>query len=380
MKMTFVTHSMYPESIGGREKYVYYLADALGKKGHEVKVFTCTPTLHSRVKKYDNFTVYYFPSFDIPLKGAKYRLPIGMLPYLLTDKSDVIHAQNLHHFTTVVSAFVAKIKNRPLVITEHGYSSMEGLMKIIIRTYEKTFVKFIGKSSNQVIGVSDFISNELKERYKISPEKIVTVHNAVEENNFSDMNNQFKEKYSLQNKRVILGVGRLTKEKGFQYLIMAFKKISEEFPDTILVIIGPKSSYKMILDKLVKRLELTEKVLFTGPLEDEMVKSAIKSCEMIVIPSKYEPFPFVALEALSYEKPAIASSVGGLPEIFTHGVNGLLVKPEDVEDLEEKIKILLTDENVKANIIKNSKESLQRFTWKSFIEKMENIYEKALAH
>jgi glycosyltransferase involved in cell wall biosynthesis len=370
---------MYPESIGGREKYVYYLADALGKRGHEVKVFTCTPTLHSKVKKYDNFTVYYFPSFDIPLKGAKYRLPLGMLPYLLTDKADVIHAQDLHHFTTVVSAFVSKIKNKPLVITEHGYSSMEGLMKILIRTYEKTFVKFIGRNSNQVIGVSDFISNELKERYKINPEKIVTVHNAVEENNFSSTNNQFKEKYSLQNKIIILGVGRLTKEKGFQYLIMAFKKISEEFPDTMLVIIGPQSSYKKILEKLVERLGLTEKVLFTGPLEDELVKSAIKICEMVVIPSKYEPFPFVALESLGYEKPVVASAVGGLPEIFTHEENGLLVKPEDEEDLEEKIRILLTDEEMKKKLIENSKKSLDRFAWNTFIEKMESVYEKASA-
>jgi glycosyltransferase involved in cell wall biosynthesis len=78
--------------------------------------------------------------------------------------------------------------------------------------------------------------------------------------------------------------------------------------------------------------------------------------------------------------PLTLVNVGGLPEIFTHGENGLLVKPEDAEDLQEKIKILLTDENVKANIIQNSKKSLERFTWKSFMEKMESIYEKTPAH
>jgi len=380
MRITLITHSMYPASIGGREKYVYYLADALGKRGHQVKIFTCMETLYSKVKKYKNFTVYYFPSFDIPLKPALYRIPLALFNKLLREDCDVIHAHDLHHFTTVVCALVSKLKNKPFVVTEHGYPPSEGLMNFLIRVYDKTLLKFIEKSSFKVIGVSDFISNELRERYDINPVKILTVHNAIDSQNFINHSYEFKKMYGLKNKKIILSVGRQTKEKGFQNLIKAFKKISKKYPDRVVVIIGPEKSFKTALNKLVKRLGLTKKVIFTGPLEDKLVKSAINSCEMVVIPSLYEPFGFIALEALSYKKPVIASDTGGLSEIFVHGVNGLLVKPNDYKDLEEKIEVLLSDKRIKNVLVANSKEVLRRFDWKSFIDKMETIYEKTSLH
>ncbi|MBS3055136.1 MAG: glycosyltransferase family 4 protein [Candidatus Aenigmarchaeota archaeon] len=376
MKITLVTHSMYPDSIGGRERYVYYLADALGKKGHQVKVFTCTNSFHSKVKKYRNFTVYYFPSIDIPLKSALYRIPFAMVPRLLKDDSEIIHAQDMHHFTTFVSSVSARAKNKSFIVTEHGYPPMEGLMKLLIKVYDRTLLKFIEKISFKIIGVSNFISTELEERYKINGNKITTVHNAIPANYFVKNNFEFREKYSLKDKRIILGVGRLTKEKGFQYLIMAFKKISKKFPSAVLVLIGPYRSYKNALDRSVKRLRLTGKVIFTGPLGDDIVKSAISCCEMVVIPSLYEPFPFVPFEALRYGKPVIASATGGLSEIFVHGINGLLVKPGDYKDLEQKIELLLSDKKMRTALIQNSDDVLQRFNWRSFLHKMENIYEK----
>lgn len=376
MRITLVTQSMYPDSIGGREKYVYYLADALGKRGHKVKVFTCMETFQTKIKKYKNFSVYYFPSFDIPLKPALYRIPVLMLAKLLNDDADVIHAHDLHHLTTFECALIAKLKNKPLIVTEHGYPPLEGLTGFLIKVYDKTLLRLIKKNSSKIIGVSNFISGELHSRYNVDPKKILTVHNALDTNDFTDHNYEFRRKYHLQKKRIILGVGRLTKEKGFQHLIHAFKKISREYPDTILVIIGPYRGYKIALDKLVKRLGLNQKVIFTGPLEDKMVKSALNCCEMVVIPSKYEPFGLVALEAMNFKKPVIASSIGGLTEILTDGVNSLLVEPGDYREIEEKMEMLLEDKNVKYSLTKNSNDALQKFNWKSFIEKMEKIYEE----
>src|SRR3989338_6314780 len=302
MKITIVTHSIYPDSIGGREKYVYYLADVLGKRGHEVKVFTCSKGFASRVKKYKNFAVYYFPSLDIPLKEAVYRIPVLMLDKLLKDDADIFHVYDLHHFTSFVTALAAHVKKKPLIITECGYPPLEGLMHYLIKIYDKTLLKYIERRSNKFIAVSDFISNELNERYNVPRGKITRIYNAIDTGNFRIRNQQFKKRYNLSNKRIILGVGRLTKEKGFQHLIKAFKKISTKFPDTTLVIIGPNKSYKHLLDKLIKDLGLGKKVILTGAIDEELVKDAIRSCEMLVIPSEYEPLPLVAFEALSYGK------------------------------------------------------------------------------
>jgi len=380
MKITLVTHSMYPESIGGREKYVYYLADSLGKRGHKVKVFTCTPALHSRVRKYENFTVHYFPSIDIPLKNAKYRIPVMMALKLLQDDADIIHAQDLHHFTTFASSLAAAITKRKVIVTEHGYPPLGGLMKLLIEIYDKTCLKFIGKSSSKIIAVSNFISKELERRYKLDRAKSITIHNGMYNMQTAATDaDAFVEKYALKNKKIILGIGRQTKEKGFQYLIRAFKKISGKFPNIVLVIVGPPGGYRIVLEGLVRKFGLAKRVIFTGPLDEELVRSAMKKCEMVVIPSEYEPFPFVALESLSFGKPVVAAAVGGLPEIFTNGSNGLLFMPEDEKDLAEKMQLLLKNREVKNKLIRNSRESLKRFNWDSFIEKIESVYEKVAA-
>jgi len=379
MKITLVTHSVYPESIGGREKYVYYLADALGKRGHDVKVLTCTSGLHARIKNYENFSVHYYPSFDIPLKNARYRIPIGMSLMLLQDDADVIHAQDIHHFTTFASSLATRIRRKPFVVTEHGYPPLGGLMKVLIKVYDATLLKLIGKSSSRIIAVSDFIADELKWRYNLDERKIIKLNNGMYEIDTRG-GKIFVKKHSLENKRIILGIGRQTKEKGFQYLIEAFRKISKEFPNAVLVIIGPLSSYNTYLQGLAKNLGLSERIIFTGPVSEEALKSAMKNSEIVVIPSEYDPFPFVALESLSYGKPVVASDVGGLKEIFAHNVNGLLFKSRNSEDLASKMELLLRDKRLRKRLERNSRKSLQRFNWGNFVDEMESIYEKCASN
>lgn len=376
MKITFVTHSMYPESIGGREKYVYYLADALGERGHEVKVFTCTSGFHSIIKKYDNFSVHYYPSFDIPLKNARYRIPIGLSFKLMQDDADIIHAQDIHHFTTFVSAVAAFLKRKSFIVTEHGYPPLGGLMKILIKIYDYSLLKFIGKSSLKIIAVSNFIADELKWKYNFDERKIVKLNNGMY-NVDTQASKIFVKKYSLKNKRIILGIGRQTEEKGFQYLIEAFSRISNKFPNIALAIVGPLSVYSLYLSGLAEKLGISKKVIFAGKVSEEALRSAMKNSEIVVIPSEYEPFPFVALESLKYGKAVIASNVGGIPEIFSDGVNGLLFNPRDSSDLAAKLEILLKNKKLREKLEENSKKTLRRFDWRRFVEKVEAIYEES---
>jgi len=253
-------------------------------------------------------------------------------------------------------------------------------MKLLIKIYDKTLLGMIKKSAEKFIGVSDFISEEMASRYGVEKKKIMTVRTGIYRgNHFENKNLKFAERYGLENKKIILGIGRLTKEKGFQYLIKAFNGISKTFPDTALVIIGPQTSYKTALQRLSRNLGLNRRIIFTGPLDDSQVKGAISSCEVMVIPSEYEPFPLAALEALENGKAVIASTAGGLPEIFTHNFNGLLVRPGDAEDLEEKLGELLSNKKLKASLMKNARKSSKRFSWDKFIEKMERIYEETSA-
>ena len=188
----------------------------------------------------------------------------------------------------------------------------------------------------------------------------------------------FREKYDLENKRILLAVGRLTKEKGFQYLIKALPRILKKVPESILIIIGPKNYYEKNLKELVKLNNLSNKVIFTGLVSEKILKSALFSSDVVVIPSVYEPFGIIALEAMAYGKPIVASGAGGLSEFLTNGENCLLVSPASTNELSEKISGLLINEKLANKLGKRAKETVKRYDWKNMIDKILDIYENEL--
>lgn len=382
MKITNVTHSFLPDSVGGRENYVYNLAEGLGRKGYEIEVLTCGNGLLQKTHStmYGHFTAYYFSSFNFPLKIATYRISLTMCARLLTDDTALIHAHDIHHFTTFIAAIAAKLRRKPLIITEHGYPSrpLEGPFNWVMKAYELAIIPVVNRFCQRFVATSNFIGQELASRYHVDPRKISILHNAVDPTPYAKPDRSFLDAFPITRQAFILTVGRQTKVKGFQHLIRAFEEVSKNHPEQMLVIVGPPAEYSTYLHELVKSLKLQQKVLFTGPIEYGKVISAIWLSRMVVIPSLYEPFGLIALEALSSGTPVIASKVGGLQEIIKDGVNGFLVKPGSEEELRDRIELLLADGNISRKFRENSRMTLQRFDWNRFLLAMEKIYRDQL--
>lgn len=380
MKIVLVTHSFFPYSIGGREKYVYDLAKGLSKAGHEVEVFTCGDSLFKRYYKIEDsgFIVHYFPRFLIPLLVGYYRIPFTIFSRLLKTDADIIHAHDFHHFTSLICAVVSKKLKKPFLLTEHGYPEQFGIINSAIKFYDKFFLPQIVKSSNKIIAVSNFIKEKLIWKYHVPKRKIQVVHNAIDLSEYKVESNIFREKYGLKNKKIILAVGRLTKEKGFQYLIKAFPNILKNVPESVLVIIGPKNYYEKKLKELTRLNKVVDKVIFTGVVSEEMLKSALFSSNLVIIPSLYEPFGIIALESMAYGKPIIASGVGGLSEFLINYENCLLVSPDSTKELSEKVLELLTNKKLANRLGRNAKKTVKKYDWKNMIDKMLDIYKNEL--
>ncbi len=110
-------------------------------------------------------------------------------------------------------------------------------------------------------------------------------------------------------------------------------------------------------------------------LSDDMLKSAIYTSDVIVIPSLYEPFGLAALESMAYAKPIVASNVGGLSEILTNNKNSLLVPPADENELVKKILKLIKDEDLAKRLGKNAKKDVKNYDWNKIIDDIINVYE-----
>jgi glycosyltransferase involved in cell wall biosynthesis len=379
MKIILVTHSFYPGSIGGREKCIFTLANALSKR-HEVEVFTCSDSFSKSFKKTINskFFIRYFPTIRIPVAGTYYRIPYTMFFELIKSNADIIHTSDFHHFTTFISALAAKKSKKPFFLIEHEYPRETGITKLFIDFYNKFFVPTISKSTDVAVAISNSTKKELINIYKIQAKKIHVIPDMINLNEYNSKSVEFRKKYKLENKKIILAVGRLVRKKGFQYLIKAFPKILENFPEAVLVIIGPWHNYKNELVSLVKKMKLKDKIIFTGIVSDKMLKSAIYCSDVFVIPSLHEGFGIVALEAMAYSKPIVASNAGGLSEILEHNKNSLLVPPGDINKLADEIMKLLKDQKLAKNIAENARREVEKYDSRKNIDKLIKIYNECI--
>jgi|Deesub1362A_J573_1020465.scaffolds.fasta_scaffold00057_161 glycosyltransferase involved in cell wall biosynthesis len=166
----------------------------------------------------------------------------------------------------------------------------------------------------------------------------------------------------------ILYAGRMEKIKGVEYLIGAFSAVKEKIPTAHLYIIG-SGLLERNLKKLADRQGIAN-VHFLGMLENRLVLSYMKSCDVFVLPSLTEGFPLVLVEAMACGAPIVATNVKGINEIIEDGKNGFLVGAKDEDALASKIITILTDSNLKKDISKNNVEKSREYDWKTITKKL----------
>jgi glycosyltransferase involved in cell wall biosynthesis len=175
----------------------------------------------------------------------------------------------------------------------------------------------------------------------------------------------------------VLFVGRLVYEKGAHVLINGIPKVLEKV-DAKFVIVG--SGYmKEQLSNIVKSMGLEHKVLFTGFVDDETLLKLQRCADVSVVPSLFEPFGIVALEAMAAKSPVVVSDTGGLSEIVDHDSTGIKVYSNSPESLAWGITKILLDGNYANRIRENAFKKVQeKYDWDKIAQQTERIYEGVL--
>lgn len=377
MKIAMVTHTFLPDYIGGRENHVYYLSKELINAGFEVCIFTNNPKGITQFEKYDGIPICRFPFYSLKFasnhENIPYRVtnPYNFLKHLRSYSPDVVHAHDYRHFTSDLSALYCKTNKKPLLLTVHGfYYNVGQLFNTCITAYDKIFGKFSLKTAGKIICVS----NILAEQQALSnfKDKVVVIPNGVSDSltTFSCKDyNSFKEKYGIRGK-MILGVGRLSHQKGFKYLIKAYKAIFKASNEYQLCIVGPEGGCGKELRTLAGD---NNSIVFTGPIPNRDLKLAYSFADLFVLSSLLEGCPLALLEAMSFGKPIIATSVGLIPEVIQNRINGLLVPPGDSECLAKTTQEVLADDCLAKRIGANAKASSTKL-WTEFFHQTKGIY------
>lgn len=172
----------------------------------------------------------------------------------------------------------------------------------------------------------------------------------------------------------VLFVGRVVPEKGVLHLLQAFSRVST--PAT-LVIVGSGMQLKQARE-LSTKLGVGNAVKFTGWVDHQKMQSIYQDATVVVVPSLWpEPFGIVGIEAMSYAKPVVAFSVGGIPEWLEDSVTGFAVSPYDVQEMSEKIAYLLNNQELAQRMgIRGRNKALTEFSPAKHVHKLIQIYRK----
>jgi len=176
---------------------------------------------------------------------------------------------------------------------------------------------------------------------------------------------------------LIVAVGRLHNDKGYDVLIKAFAQALTREPNLQLQIAG-EGEERSMLEALIKTLKLEGHVTLLGQTNYHAIPTLIASAELFVTPSRAEGMGIVFVEAQAAGTAVIGTNIGGIPDVIENGVTGILVPSQNVEALAQAINHLMEDAQERARLVENAIHQLDRFTWDRVVHDIKNIYEETL--
>jgi len=297
---------------------------------------------------------------------ARYAMVGGTIAVEHKDEFDVIHA---HDWLTYLAGIAAKeLTGKPLVVHVHATSFDRGTEDMIdsrVYSIEKRGME----AADKVIAVSDLTRNIVINKYGISPDKVVTVHNAVD---FSGRENLQIERRVKD--KVVTFLGRITYQKGPEYFVEAAYKILQVDPTIHFVMAGTGD----LLQKMIKRvaqLKIGANFHFTGFLKGNDVDQMFAMTDVFVMPSISEPFGIVPLEAMRLKVPVVISKQSGVSEVVEHA---LKVDFWDINGLADAIYGICKYKAVNDIFRKEGKEEVDNLKWEYAAKKIKTVYERAI--
>ncbi len=227
----------------------------------------------------------------------------------------------------------------------------------------------------RIITVSHEIQNELV-KSGIAESKIIVIQNAVKiaynEGTSTALRDNKRRLLSIKDEFVMGYVGRLSEEKGVQFLIEAGSVLKERIKSFKIMIIGdgPRKKY---LENMVREKGLEQEIIFTGFQAN--IEDYLPALDVFVLPSLTEGTPMALLEAMSMKIPIVATAVGGVPKVIKHGINGLLVTPCDYKEISEAILLIKNDPSLKDRLIIEAYKTIEKsFNIDEWCKKIEKEY------
>ena len=380
MKISQLTPRFLP-SRGGLEWCVYETSKYLTNKGHQVKVFTSNLTERSshylkKTEVINGINVKRSNAFPLlPIQGGIMNIMPNMFFDVIFDKSDIYHTYGVGSFPTLMGSLKHMSGNK--VVLSVMSDMRRGLIsqKIIDRATMK-----ILKSADQLIVLTNEEKNYLINTSGLKDREIQVIPPGINLERFSNCYidpYEFREKYHLK-KYVIFFAGRINiSHKGLDTLVKALAILKNDF-EVSCVMCGDDWGSKNTLKQLAKNLNVHEYLKFFDPNDQKFLGEAYGAADVFVLPSNFEVFGMVLVEAMASGTPVIGSKVGGIVDVISNGETGFTVPPNDPKSLAEAISEILGNKRKREIMGQNAKTSASKYSSEVIGEKILKLYQKIL--
>ncbi len=384
-----------PET-GGLNVYVRELSRELAERGHEVDVFTrragdvpaTEPSLvdgspHARLIHIDAGPAEYVEKPELPAYLDQFEQGVVAFAEREGTTNDIVHS---HYWLSGVVG--ERLKARwgvPHLTMFHTLAEVKSRSRISewepdVRIQAE---HAIVQQADRIIAAGSDEKELLVRLYGAAAERISVIPCGVNLDLFQPVE-QAEARRALalrDDDRILLFVGRIEPLKGIDILLGAAAELAMEHDCSVLVIGGDSGAQQgeiAYLRNLAARLGIAERVSFLGAVDHERLPLYYSAADVCVVPSFYESFGLVALEAMACGTPVVASRVGGLAGTVRDGETGYLIPWRCPEPFAERIELLLGNEELRRAFGRTARETVERFRWANVAESVIGVYRELI--
>jgi glycogen(starch) synthase len=377
----------YPPLIeGGLARHVSKLSENLAEQGVEVHVLARGREESPAEEVVDGVRLHRVLE---PLRPAELTEFITWVEHMNTDMLaagvelgdrfdfDVVHCHDW--LVAVAGDHLAKRFGVPLAVTIHAteYGRHQGWVDTHPQSHIHGIERWVTNRAERVIACSAYMRDHVCDVFGIEEEQVTVIPNGIDPADLQPWDEgetqELRRRFAAPDEKLVLLVGRLVYEKGFQIALAAMPEVIRRIGNVRFLVAG-SGTHEHELRSQATLLGLDGHGSFMGWIGDDVLHTLYRIADLTVVPSIYEPFGLVALEAMASGCPCLVADTGGLREVVPHEEVGLRFRARDPESLAVVAVRILADEDLGRRLVAEAAEHVLSFDWADVAEQTQAVY------
>jgi len=379
----------YPPLIeGGLARHVRKLSEQLVAQGTEVHVLTRGEETSPAEEEMEDVVVHRVREPERPSELGEF---VAWVEHMNSDMLaagvelgdrydfDVVHGHDW--LVAVAGDHLAKRFRCPFVVTIHAteYGRHQGWVDKHPQSHIHGVERWMANRAERVVTCSSYMREHVADVYGLEEQRIAVIPNGIDPGELVPVDDldDLRARFAAPDERLVLLVGRLVYEKGFQLALEALPGLIERLGNVRFIVAG-SGTHEQELRAQATALGLDEHGSFLGWIGDDVLHSLYRISDLTVVPSLYEPFGLVALEAMASGCPCLVADTGGLREVVPNEEVGLRFRARDPDSLGTMAERLLTDSELRDRLVAEASEHVLSFDWADVARQAAVVYSEVV--